>query len=341
MKYSFIIPLYNTKISDIENCIKSIVNQDIKDYEIIAVNDGSTDIELNDYCEKNLKNRENIKYFFEKNSGSAVARNLGLRYVTGDYIVFVDADDELEFHFFKHISDIKMGEITVFDYCYVNNESNIRYSLNKNMNLYEYKNDIYANICFYPGMMQDFMFGSIWGKIFSTKFIKENKISFVSRLRKAQDRVFMLHSLGKTNDIKYYPELMYKYKLNKKSITHKMNLKMKEYYYYLYEEMMNFNIDNKLKENIRKFLSYNLLNELLLLTIFNLDYKKKYKEIRKELTDLLKKYNVNESISKIKYNEVPTKKGRIKIFLYKHKLYYLLYKVISFMQKRERKKLIK
>ena len=342
MSYSFIIPIYNNKILAIKRCVESIVNQKIEEYEIIVINDGSSDTELNNYCENELKKVKNLKYFYEENAGSAVARNLGLNHVTCDYIVFVDADDELNDSFLNKIKDINLGDITVFDYSFVDNDKNINYTINKDKrNIKKYKNDIYSNVCFYPGKMDNFMFGSIWAKVFSAKYIKEKKIRFVPRLRKAQDRVFMLYSYGNTNDIEYYPILMYKYSFNHNSITHKMNFKMNEYYYSLYEEMLKFANDYKLEDEITKFLSYNIVNELLPLTIFNVNYKEKYGTVRAKLTELIKKYKVNESLRKIKYSDVPTKKGKIKLFLYKNKLYYLLYKIIIAMQKKDNKRLIK
>lgn len=342
MSYSFIIPVFNNKIYAIKKCIKSIISQNIEKYEIIVINDGSTDEELNNYCEKELKIIKNLKYFYEKNSGSAVARNLGLKYASCDYIVFVDADDELEKFFFSNIKNINLGNISVFDYSFVNNDTNTLYSFNNTkVNLKDDKNDIYANICFYPGKMNNFMFGSIWGKIFSTKYLKNNEVLFIPRLRKAQDRVFMLYALGKTNDIKYYPILMYKYKLNNESITHKLNFKMNDYYYYLYEEMTKFAIDYELDESITKFLAYNILNELLPLTIFNVNYKKKYSVIRSKLISLIKKYKVDQSINRIKCSEIPTKKGKIKFLLYKYRLYYLIYIIIKNMQRKDNKRLIK
>ena len=342
MSYSFIIPVYNNKVESIERCINSIIIQNLDNYEIIIINDGSTDIQLNNYCRKVLKKNRKIKYFEENNSGSAVARNLGIENVCSDYIIFVDADDELEHSFFSRIKSIKLGDVSIFDYCFVDNDIETIYTLEKpNLDFENDINDIFSNICFYPGKMNDFMFGSIWGKVFSAKYIKDNNILFIPRLRKSQDRVFMLYSFGNTDKINYYPLTMYKYKFNHDSITHKMNFRMNDYYNYLYEEIMKFANDYKLDESVTKFLSYNILNELLPLTIFNINYKKKYLAIKKELIDLIKRYNIDESIKKIKYSDIPTKKGKIKFFFYKHKLYYLLYKIFYYIQMKENNRLIK
>ena len=91
-KFSIIIPSYNTS-EYISTCISSILCQTFKDYEIILVDDCSSD--QNIILEK-IKKIPEIKFFStEKNSGPGAARNLGLAKATGQYIVFIDSDDTL------------------------------------------------------------------------------------------------------------------------------------------------------------------------------------------------------------------------------------------------------
>ena len=95
MKISVIIAAYNSEEFVVET-IESILNQTIDDFEIIAVNDGSTDNTLqilNGYAEK----YENFLVIDKENGGPASARNLGIDIARGDYIFFFDADDILEF----------------------------------------------------------------------------------------------------------------------------------------------------------------------------------------------------------------------------------------------------
>lgn len=88
---SVIIPVYNGE-DCIEKCVNSLLTQTYKNFEIIIVNDGSTDT-TRKICESISSNYCNIKLFNKKRGGSASARNEGLKYVKGEYIVFVDADD--------------------------------------------------------------------------------------------------------------------------------------------------------------------------------------------------------------------------------------------------------
>ncbi len=88
---SFIVPVYNVE-KYLEKCVQSILEQSIKDLEIILINDDATDSSL-DICHQ-LASRENrVRIFSQNNQGQAVARNLGLQLARGKYISFIDPDD--------------------------------------------------------------------------------------------------------------------------------------------------------------------------------------------------------------------------------------------------------
>lgn len=93
-KISIIVSVYNGEKS-IERCISSICNQTYADIEVIIVNDGSTD-RTREMCEQMCKQDGRIKLFNIQNGGVANARNYGIDHSTGDYIMFVDADDYIE-----------------------------------------------------------------------------------------------------------------------------------------------------------------------------------------------------------------------------------------------------
>lgn len=87
--FSIIIPLYN-KEKFIENTIQSVFNQTFQDFEIIIINDGSTD--RSEEIVMQLKDSR-IKYFSKENGGVSTARNFGIKNAKSDYITFIDADD--------------------------------------------------------------------------------------------------------------------------------------------------------------------------------------------------------------------------------------------------------
>ena len=92
MKLSIIIPVYNVE-KYLPKCLDSILNQSFKDFEIICINDGSSDNSLKILEEYKDKR---IIIINKENAGSGVARNAGLEIAKGEYIFFVDGDDWLE-----------------------------------------------------------------------------------------------------------------------------------------------------------------------------------------------------------------------------------------------------
>lgn len=97
-KVSIIVPIYNVE-KYLEQCIESLINQTLKDIEIILINDGSTDKSA--LIMEKYKNIENVTIVSKKNEGVSKTRNLGLTLATGEYILNVDSDDFI---------DIKMCE---------------------------------------------------------------------------------------------------------------------------------------------------------------------------------------------------------------------------------------
>lgn len=91
MKVSLIIPVYNVE-NYLEKCLNSVKAQSFSDFEVILVNDGSTDSSLS-ILERFAAENENFRLYTIENSGQGGARNFGLTKATGEYIAFLDSDD--------------------------------------------------------------------------------------------------------------------------------------------------------------------------------------------------------------------------------------------------------
>lgn len=112
LKVSIIIPLYNVE-EYIEETLESIINQTMDNFEIIIIDDGSTD-KSSVIIERYLKMYNNINYIYQKNSGPGKARNRGLEIARGEYIVFVDSDDILpEDAILKRYNDAKQSNADI------------------------------------------------------------------------------------------------------------------------------------------------------------------------------------------------------------------------------------
>lgn len=194
-RISVIIPLYNNE-KYIINCINSVLNQEYENIEIIVVDDGSTD---NGY--DLLKNRygsnEKIILIKQTNKGPSVARNKGISYAKGEWIMFIDSDDELDKNALNIlISNSIDSDLVVCGWTgiYSNKKEYYGPSTSKQIKeeeIYDLANYLLSNGLLYKStyMRVPSIEGPV-AKLYSTKIIKEKKILFPSELLYAEDVVF-------------------------------------------------------------------------------------------------------------------------------------------------------
>lgn len=108
---SIIVPVYNSEMY-LQQCIESIINQSETDYELLLIDDGSTD-RSGKLCDKYSNNNDKVKVVHTKNRGVSSARNLGLRMARGDWIFFLDSDDVMENDILKEIRNYIVNNIDV------------------------------------------------------------------------------------------------------------------------------------------------------------------------------------------------------------------------------------
>ncbi len=215
MLFSIIIPVYNAD-KYIEKCIESIICQDRNKFEIIVVDDGSTD-NTGIICDKYSNKYSNIKVFHTENKGVSRARNLGLSEAIGDYILFVDADDWVTSDYIDVISkEIEGVDLLFFSNNRVIDEKIIKQSygdayvenraeteeliLNIKKQKYEY-------------------FGFTWNKCFSRNIISKNNILFVNDLSVREDEVFTNTYCSYINSIKFIKKILYNYREQTTGLT--------------------------------------------------------------------------------------------------------------------------
>ncbi len=343
IEISFIIPVYKNTVEEIDKCIASIKKQNIEKYEIIIVNDGSDDENIENYFLKKTHQCDSIIYLSQKNSGSAVARNNGLEKAKGEYVFFVDSDDQLADNFYGYFKKIEKQEtdIMIFDYSNWNQEVENVITLNQKMNFNNNKELLFSSVMFNNSIYNGFMFGAIWGKCFKRIFLEKNELKFRDKLRKAQDRMFMLESYFYAKKIEYFPIQEYRYRINDSSICRQMNMNMIDYYYELFIEMSNFCIKNSITMDSFKYLTYGIVSEMLPLTIFHIDNKEKYKEKKKLYRKISIKFKFEKELENLCFKDFNTLTRKIKFFLYKYRLFFILYLYFHFKQKKERKKSFK
>ena len=184
-KISVIIPVFNAE-KYLPDCLESIIGQTFNDYELIIVNDGSTDNSqriIDDFA----KEYDNIKNYSLQNGGVSKARNFGISVASGEYIVFVDADDTVEKDFLIKLYDNKkVGALTVcgFDKIYLEGKREYRetWKLSDSKEVVSTENfyDVYAS----------WLFNSPCNKLYLKKVFDDNDVAFDIGLNNGEDLIF-------------------------------------------------------------------------------------------------------------------------------------------------------
>lgn len=126
MKFSIIIPVYNVE-KYIDKCLDSILKQTYENYEVIIVNDGTKDNSV-EIINKYVKKYDQFKLYEKENGGLSDARNYGLQYVTGDYLLFIDSDDYIDKNLLRELNNklkVKEYDLIKFKINLVDENSNI------------------------------------------------------------------------------------------------------------------------------------------------------------------------------------------------------------------------
>lgn len=213
---SVIVPTHNDE-KYVERCIKSIVNQSYQNLQIIIVDDGSTDCTLN-IAKKFLDDRVIVESI--ENIGVSGARNHGLKIVSGEYILFVDADDWLvpgAIEMLMEIVSNKNYELIIGNYSRekdYSEDNKIGECSHSQISVSEAYQKIINPFGFY---------GSVWAKLFVTDIILENNISFNEEISVGEDLLFVYQYLKIISKIGYVDSAIYNYFMNTESVLNILN----------------------------------------------------------------------------------------------------------------------
>jgi len=166
IKVSIIVPVYNVE-KYLRRCLDSLVNQTLKDIEIIVVNDGSLD-NSEDIILEYLKKYKNIKYYKKENGGLSDARNYGIKYAKGEYLAFVDSDDYVDYSMYS-----KMYEKAILDNFSIV-ACNVDMVLENGEYISSVKSGLEDNIDIKDSMIK--VYPSAWNKIYKKELF--NKVLF-------------------------------------------------------------------------------------------------------------------------------------------------------------------
>lgn len=279
-KISVIMPVYKVDVNAFRTCLKSIVSQDYPFIEILIVFDGTPSKELVDIVIAE-KHKKTIKYYIKKHSGVSEARNYGIDRMTGEWCLFVDADDSLKPHALCSLYSNSSNSILVvggFEKKEKKRRTTI-YTFDENI----ISSNIYIDIVLSsrPGA------GTLWNKLFCSSIIHANKLRFNSDLAISEDAEFIIRFLLSTQGcVSLTKNVVYEYHYSSGSSATRFH---EDYYLNILKAIETVQNDLGMKSNTQFFYDYVLFHVLLIQQhyIFNMDnkwtdYKKreKYNEIR-------------------------------------------------------------
>lgn len=181
---SIIIPVYNTE-KTLYRCIDSIINQSYRDWELLLIDDGSTDYSAT-ICDNYTLQDKRIKVFHKSNEGVSAARNVGLKHAKGEWITFVDSDDYVKRDYLKNLlSHTSVTVDLVVSYAEVHDENGFKVE--------RYPSKLVTNENFDTIFIENDMnwHTSPWSKLYKRKIIEENHLRFCKGMHIGEDAVFL------------------------------------------------------------------------------------------------------------------------------------------------------
>ena len=211
-KLSVIMPVYNVK-DFVEKAVLSVVEQTYRNIELILIDDGSTD-GSSEICKKLAECDPRITLICKENQGVSVARNVGLRAATGEYITFVDSDDWIERDAYeKQMNYIKetKADICVMGFIIEENNGFVCPLKKEKAQLLDVKTGL-ENL-----ISGEIYTWSIWDKIYKRKII--NDVLFLDSIVNGEDFLFNWRSFHRADKVAYLPINGYHYVQRRGSIT--------------------------------------------------------------------------------------------------------------------------
>lgn len=283
-KISIIIPVYNSE-KYLKKCLDSILLQSFRNFELLLINDGSTD-SSGRICDEYAKKSERIRVFHKANGGVSSARNIGLDKARGEWVMFVDSDDWLEDNALYIVSK--------------NIDNNLRLFQFNTYRIYDTKKELSdkkLRECCFCGIKKysDYAKPELWNYCFNHNVISALGLRF-NDIKYAEDQLFVYTYLSYPNlNVKYIATPLYNYRIVSGSATNK----------YIDE--------NKLSDNI-----------IALQGLINLWKRARYKAVYKRSIKLLFNYYL-QKVSTSRYSNQDMIKAQMRIrSLIEHNLTFFL-----------------
>lgn len=334
-KISFIVPVYNVE-KYIHQCIDSILNQTLRDFELILVDDGSPD-NCPQICDEYAVIDSRVKVIHTENAGVSEARNTGIEYASGDWVYFVDSDDWIELN----AAEVLYNDAIKMDVDCVMSDCKKCYDNRDTVRIYQFSKEFFTSDKATIQNIQKYMlchryspyyspntsngYASPWGKFVKLAILKDNNIRFDPYAKGVfDDGVYSLYLLDYVKKFYYNRKHTYNYRIVGNSLTHAFKVNAMEIMKYNYELVDKFiketNKDSSFKqaEDCRRvsfFASY------LSKYYFNPNNNMTNKQVKEKLKDDLNKWPYKEAFSNANISNLEVKHkfillcGRYKIYI--------------------------
>lgn len=208
-KLSVVIPVYNIE-KYVDRCLGSLADQTYKDFEVICVNDGSTDGSLQKLQEWASKDSR-IKILDQENAGPSAARNAGIKAAQGEYVSFLDGDDRyypMACESIVELLDTSAADVVVFGATYVPEKAGnawYYWALSpRNVTYDHFSFDIITKESSRP---------FIWKMAFRTAFLRDNDIYLDESVRFGEDQIFCFAVYPRASKVRFSSKKLYEYRL--------------------------------------------------------------------------------------------------------------------------------
>lgn len=289
---SVIVPVYNVE-KYLKKCLDSVLNQEIDNYEVIVVNDGSQDNSQSIIDQYVNQNPSIIKSLIKQNGGLSSARNYGVKHANGEYICFIDSDDYVEKNHYKKMLELAIKDdadlvVTDFEYVWENNPSKKLYKHGIETENIDYRKAMFLSPLF------------SWNKMYRKKLFDDLECKYPEGLW-YEDIPVTLRYTAHSKKISYLKGLGFHYLQRESSImgtnySDKMN-DIFIIYQLLYDTFKNEGLFNEYKEEME----YSFVEALLVYGAFRFLRTEHYKELMSKSFDFVKSHFPNYLNNKYLY----------------------------------------
>lgn len=281
---SVIVPVYNVE-KYIRKCLDSLVNQTLKDIEILVINDGSPDNSqriIDEYVSK----YSFVKSFCKQNGGLADARNFGLKHATGKYVGFIDSDDSVELNMYEKLvakAEEQQAELVVCDLQYVWEDGSKKSMRMAGLNQIEGKTERQS-------LFTSPLFA--WNKLYRRDFFMSTGLEY-SVGKWYEDIPVTVPLFAEAKRIAYVPEVMIHYLQRGTSI---MGSGYDKRMFHIFDQMKfiyDYYQEHDLLEKYREEIEYLFIEHLMLYGAFRFLRTSHYRELCHESFKMMKSYFPN------------------------------------------------